>query len=80
MKATSVLLKSFRRRELSTAIKETESRLDVLENKLLILAALEEFRVMEGPYEFPKEYDHSKAVEANTLRSLKKNSNVQKSS
>ena len=59
--------------ELSTKLQETESRLDVLENKLAYFDALEEFRAMEGLHEFPKEYDHSKAVEANnTLRSFEK--------
>ena len=56
--------------ELSTKLQETESRLDVLEKKLVHFDALEEFRAL---HEFPKEYDHSKAVEANnTLRSFEK--------
>ena len=59
--------------ELSEKLQDTESRLDVLENKLAHFDALEEFRAMEGLKEFPKEYDHSKAVEAhNTLRAFEK--------
>ena len=49
--------------ELSVKLQDTESRLDVLENKLAHFDALEEFRAMEGLQEFPKDYDHSKAVE-----------------
>ena len=59
--------------ELSTKLQETESRLNTLETKLAHFDALEEFRAMEGLQEFPKDYDHSKAVEANnTLRSFEK--------
>ena len=59
--------------ELSEKLQDTASRLDVLENKLAHFDALEEFRAMEGLNEFPKEYDHSKAVEAhNTLRAFEK--------
>lgn len=59
--------------ELSEKLQETESRLNALENKLAHFDALEEFRAMEGLQEFPKDYDHSKAVEANnTLRSFEK--------
>ena len=59
--------------ELSVKLQDTESRLDVLENKLAHFEALEEFRAMEGLQEFPKDYDHSKAVEANnTLRAFEK--------
>ncbi len=59
--------------ELSVKLQDTESRLDALENKLTHFDALEEFRAMEGLQEFPKDYDHSKAVEANnTLRSFEK--------
>ena len=59
--------------ELSEKLQDTESRIDVLENKLAHFDALEEFRAMEGLKEFPKEYDHSKAIEANnTLRSFEK--------
>jgi len=59
--------------ELSVKLQDTESRLDVLENKLAHFDALEEFRAMEGLQEFPKDYDHSKAVEANnTLRAFEK--------
>ena len=59
--------------ELSEKLQETQSRLGALENKLAHFDALEEFRAMEGLKEFPKEYDHSKAVEANnTLYSFEK--------
>ena len=59
--------------ELSEKLQDTESRLDALEKKLAHFDALEEFRAMEGLKEFPKEYDHSKAVEAhNSLRSFEK--------
>lgn len=59
--------------ELSVKLQDTESRLDVLENKLAHFEALEEFRAMEGLQEFPKDYDHSKAVEGNnTLRAFEK--------
>ena len=59
--------------ELSEKLQDTESRLNALEKKLAHFDALEEFRAMEGLQEFPKEYDHSKAVEANnTLRSFEK--------
>ena len=59
--------------ELSEKLQDTESRLDVLENKLAHFDALEEFRSMEELKELPQEYDHSKAVEVhNTLRSFEK--------
>ncbi len=59
--------------ELSVKLQDTESRLDSLENKLTHFDALEEFRAMEGLEEFPKDYDHVKAMEANnTLRSFEK--------
>ena len=59
--------------ELSEKLQDTESRLDVLENKLAHFDALEEFRSMEELKELPQEYDHGKAVEAhNTLRSFEK--------
>ena len=67
--------------ELSEKLQDTESRLDVLENKLTHFDALEEFRAMEGLQEFPKDYDHSKAVEANnTLRSFEKRTRTNKKS
>ena len=70
---TSIKTLQVEEAELSTKMQETESRLDVLENKLAHFDALEEFRAMEGLHEFPKEYDHSKALEANnTLRSFEK--------
>lgn len=59
--------------ELSEKLQDTASRLDVLANKLAHFDALEEFRAMEGLKEFPQEYNHSKAVEANnTLRTFEK--------
>ena len=68
---TSIKTLQVEEAELSAKLQDTESRLDVLENKIAHFDALEEFRAMEGLHEFPKEYDHSKAVEANnTLRSF----------
>ena len=70
---TSIKTLQVEEAELSAKLQDTESRLDVLENKIAHFDALEEFRAMEGLHEFPKEYDHSKAVEANnTLRSFEK--------
>ena len=70
---TSIKTLQVEEAELSAKVQDTESRLDVLENKIAHFDALEEFRAMEGLHEFPKEYDHSKAVEANnTLRSFEK--------
>ena len=70
---TSIKTLQVEEAELSAKLQDTESRLDVLENKIAHFDALEEFRAMEGLHEFPKEYDHSKAVEANnTLSSFEK--------
>ena len=59
--------------ELTTKIFKIQNRIDALEEKHTYFDALEEYRAIEGQQELPKEYDHSKAVEANhCLRSFEK--------
>ena len=59
--------------ELTTKLSKIQNRIDALEEKHTYFDALEEYRAIEGQYELPKEYDHSKAVEANhCLRSFEK--------
>ena len=59
--------------ELTTSLSKTQNRIDALEEKNTYFDALEEYRAIEGQHDLPKEYDHSKAVEANhCLRSFEK--------
>ena len=59
--------------ELTTSLSKTQNRIDALEEKHTYFDALEEYRAIEGQHDLPKEYDHSKAVEANhCLRSFEK--------
>ena len=59
--------------KLTTKISKIQNRIDALEEKHTYFDALEEYRAIEGKHELPKEYDHSKAVEANhCLRSFEK--------
>ena len=59
--------------ELTTSLSKTQNRIDALEEKHSYFDALEEYRAIEGQHDLPKEYDHSKAVEANhCLRSFEK--------
>ena len=59
--------------ELTTKLSKIQNRIDALEEKHTYFDALEEYRTIEGQQELPKEYDHSKAVEANhCLRSFEK--------
>ena len=59
--------------ELTTKISKIQNRIDALEEKHTYFDALEEYRAIEGQHDLPKEYDHSKAVEANhCLRSFEK--------
>lgn len=59
--------------ELTTSLSKTQNRIDILEEKHSYFDALEEYRAIEGQHDLPKEYDHSKAVEANhCLRSFEK--------
>ena len=59
--------------ELTTSLSKTQNRIDTLEEKHSYFDALEEYRAIEGHNELPKEYDHSKTVEANhCLRSFEK--------
>lgn len=59
--------------ELTTKLSKIQNRIDALEEKHTYFDALEEYRAIEGQQELPKEYDHSKAVEANhCLRSFEK--------
>ena len=59
--------------ELTTTLSKTQNRIDTLEEKHSYFDALEEYRAIEGQHDLPKEYDHSKAVEANhCLRSFEK--------
>ena len=59
--------------ELMTSLSKTQNRIDTLEEKHSYFDALEEYRAIEGQHDLPKEYDHSKAVEANhCLRSFEK--------
>lgn len=59
--------------ELTTKFSKIQNRIDALEEKHTYFDALEEYRAIEGQYELPKEYDHSKAIEANhCLRSFEK--------
>ena len=59
--------------ELTTKLSKIQNRIDALEEKHTYFDALEEYRAIEGQYELPKEYDHSKAIEANhCLRSFEK--------
>ena len=59
--------------DLTTNLFKTQNRIDVLEAKHTYYDALEEYRAIEGQHDLPKEYDHSKAVEANhCLRSFEK--------
>ncbi|WP_314611387.1 AAA family ATPase [uncultured Granulicatella sp.] len=59
--------------ELTTKLSKIQNRIDALEEKHTYFDALEEYRAIEGQHELPKEYDHSKAVEANhCLRSFEK--------
>ena len=59
--------------ELTTSLSKTQNRIDTLEEKHSYFDALEEYRAIEGQHDLPKEYDHSKAVEANhCLRSFEK--------
>ena len=51
--------------ELTIKLSKTQNRIDALEEKNTYFDALEEYRTIEGNNELPKEYDHSKAVEAN---------------
>lgn len=59
--------------ELTTSLSKIQNRIDTLEEKHSYFDALEEYRAIEGQHDLPKEYDHSKAVEANhCLRSFEK--------
>lgn len=59
--------------ELTTKLSKIQNRIDALEEKHTYFDALEEYRAIEGQQELAKEYDHSKAVEANhCLRSFEK--------
>ena len=59
--------------EFTTKLSKIQNRIDALEEKHTYFDALEEYRAIEGQHELPKEYDHSKAVEANhCLRSFEK--------
>ena len=59
--------------DLTTNLFKKQNRIDALEAKHTYFDALEEYRAIEGQHELPKEYDHSKAVEANhCLRSFEK--------
>ena len=59
--------------ELTTKLSKIQNRIDALEEKHTYFDALEEYRAIEGQHELPKEYDHSKAIEANhCLRSFEK--------
>ena len=59
--------------ELTTKLSKIQNRIDAVEEKHTYFDALEEYRAIEGQYELPKEYDHSKAIEANhCLRSFEK--------
>ena len=59
--------------ELTKSLSKTQNRIDALEEKHSYFDALEEYRAIEGQHDLPKEYDHSKAVEANhCLRSFEK--------
>ena len=59
--------------ELTTKLSKIQNRIDALEEKHTYFDALEEYRAIEGQHDLPKEYDHSKAVEANhCLRSFEK--------
>ena len=59
--------------ELTTKLSKIQNRIDALEEKHSYFDALEEYRAIEGQHDLPKEYDHSKAVEANhCLRSFEK--------
>ena len=59
--------------ELTTKLSKIQNRIDALEEKHSYFDALEEYRAIEGQQELAKEYDHSKAVEANhCLRSFEK--------
>ena len=59
--------------ELTTKLSKIQNRIDALEEKHTYFDALEEYRAIEGHHDLPKEYDHSKAVEANhCLRSFEK--------
>ena len=59
--------------ELTTSLSKTQNRIDILEKKHSYFDALEEYRAIEGQHDLPKEYGHSKAVEANhCLRSFEK--------
>ena len=59
--------------ELIIKLSKIQNRIDALEEKHTYFDALEEYRAIEGQYELPKEYDHSKAIEANhCLRSFEK--------
>lgn len=51
--------------ELTTKLSKIQNRIDALEEKHTYFDALEEYRAIEGQHELPKEYDHSKAIEAN---------------
>ena len=68
-------IKEFQQEEedLTTNLSKTQNRIDTLEEKHSYFDALEEYRAIEGHNELPKEYDHSKTVEANhCLRSFEK--------
>ena len=59
--------------DLTTNLSKIQNRIDALEEKHSYFDALEEYRAIEGQQELAKEYDHSKAVEANhCLRSFEK--------
>lgn len=59
--------------ELTTTLSKIQNRIDALEEKHSYFDVLEEYRAIEGQHDLPKEYDHSKAVEANhCLRSFEK--------
>ena len=59
--------------DLTTNLSKIQNRIDALEEKHSYFDALEEYRAIEGQQELAKEYDHSKAVEANhCLRSFDK--------
>ena len=59
--------------ELIIKLSKIQNRIDALEEKHTYFDALEEYRAIEGQYELPKEYDHSKAIEENhCLRSFEK--------
>ena len=59
--------------DLTTNLSKTTNRIDTSEEKYTYFDALEEYRAIEGQHDLPKEYDHSKVVEANhCLRSFEK--------